>query len=122
LILADTSIWMDYLRGDQPRMQQFLSSGQIVMHPFVCAEIALGSLSDRKKIFELLDSLWEVNVARLEEVRSMIEVHALYSRGLGLTDVHLLASCVLTTGTMLWTRDNALDKAAQVLRINAGFA
>jgi hypothetical protein len=42
----------------------------------------------------------------------MIEAHGLYSRGIGLTDAHLIASCLLTPGTQLWTRAAALEKVA----------
>jgi len=49
----------------------------------------------------------------------MIEVHSLYSRGIGLTDAHLLASCLITPGTQLWTRDTGLRKVAQALGVNA---
>jgi predicted nucleic acid-binding protein len=119
VILADTSIWIDHLRGRKTEMQKLLSVGQIVMHPFIVAEIALGSLKHRHKTFALMESLWQVRLAELSEVRKMIEGHRLYSKGLGLTDAHLIASCLLTPGTQLWTRDSALDKAAKSLGIQA---
>jgi predicted nucleic acid-binding protein len=119
VILADTSIWIDHLRGCKTDMPSFLSAGQIVMHPLVVAEIALGSLKHRKKTLTLLESLWQVKMAELDEVRRMIEAHHLYSKGLGVTDAHLAASCLLTSGIKLWTRDAALDRAAQSLGIRA---
>jgi len=51
----------------------------------------------------------------------MIEAHALYSKGIGLTDAHLIASCLLTPGTQLWTRDAALGKVASALGILISF-
>lgn len=99
MILADRSIWIDHLRGRKTEMQRLLSAGQIVMHPFIVGEIALGSLKHRRKTFALMESLWQVRVAELGEVRQMIEAHRLYSKGLGLTDAHLIASCLLTPGT-----------------------
>jgi predicted nucleic acid-binding protein len=119
VILADTSIWIDHLRGSKSEMQKLLGAGQIVMHPFVVGEIALGSLKHREKTFALMESLWQVKVAQLDEVRHMIEAHSLYSKGLGLTDAHLIASCLLTPGTQLWTRDTALDRSAKSLGIDA---
>lgn len=89
------------------------------MHPFVIAEIALGSLKNRQKTFAMMESLWQVNVARLEEVRHMIEAHTLYSRGIGLTDAHLIASCLITPGVQLWTRDVGLVSVAASLGISA---
>jgi predicted nucleic acid-binding protein len=119
VILADTSVWVEYLRSGNPRMQIRLASGQILMHPFIVAELALGSLPNRSKMLVKLDAFLEVKVAQLSEVRQMIEAHSLYSKGIGLTDAHLLASCLLTPGTRLWTRDNALANAARALGIHA---
>jgi predicted nucleic acid-binding protein len=117
VILADTSVWIDFLRKATPEMQKLLADGQILMHPFIVAEISLGSMRNRKRVLDELESLLEVGVAQLAEVRQMIEVHALYSIGIGLTDAHLLASCMLTSGTTLWTRDAAMKRAAKVLGI-----
>ena len=94
-----------------------LRGGQIVMHPFIVAEIALGSLKDRRKKLADLEALLGVKVAQLTEVRHMIEAHALYSKGIGLTDAHLIASCFLTPGTQLWTRDADMEKVARSLGI-----
>lgn len=117
MILADTSIWVDYLRGKSPEMGQRLLAGEIAMHPFIVAEIALGSLRDRRSELNDLESLLEVTVAQLSEVRHMIEARALYAKGIGLTDAHLIASCLMTPGTQLWTRDGALEQVARGLGI-----
>jgi hypothetical protein len=119
MILADTSIWVDHLRSGNAEMARLLGAGQIVMHPFIVAEIALGSLHNRRKRLAEMEALLEVRVAQLNEVRHMIEAHTLYSKGIGLTDAHLIASCLLTPGIQLWTRDGALFKVAQTLGIQA---
>jgi hypothetical protein len=119
VILADTGIWIDYFRGRNAKMRKLLEDGEIAMHPFVLAEIALGPLHDRHKTLAGMGALWEVKVARLSEVRRMIEYHALYSRGIGLIDAHLVASCLITSGTELWTPDISLRNVAQSLRIHA---
>lgn len=100
-------------------MMRLLQSGKIAMHPFVVAELALGSLHNRRRKLAELDALREVNVAELDEVRRLIESHSLYSKGLGLTDAHLIASCLMTVGVQLWTRDKPLATAAQSLGIHA---
>ncbi|MGA2351005.1 MAG: type II toxin-antitoxin system VapC family toxin [Terracidiphilus sp.] len=117
MILADTSIWVDYLRSGDREMENFLSRGQIAMHPFIIAEIALGSLHNRRARLDEMEALLEVRVAQLGEVRHMIEAHALYSKGIGLIDAHLIASCLLTPGTQLWTRDAAMKKVGATLGI-----
>lgn len=122
MILADTSVWIDHLRRSDPQMVRLLQSGKIVMHPFVVAEVALGSLHNRRRKLAELDVLREVNVAELDEVRHLIESHSLYSKGLGLTDVHLLAACMMTVGTQLWTRDKPLAAVARSFDIHSGLA
>ena len=112
MILADTSVWIGHLRASDPLMESLLIRGKIAMHPFVVAEIALGSLKNRRQKLGAMDSLRKVKVAQMGEVRRMIEAHALYSKGIGLVDAHLIASCLLTPETQLWTRDAAMMKVA----------
>jgi predicted nucleic acid-binding protein len=121
MILADTSIWVDHLRNRNPEMEKLLNRGQIVMHPYIVAELSLGSLHNRRKRLSEMEALLEVRVAQLNEVRQMIEAHGLYSKGIGLIDAHLIASCLLTPGTKLWTLDRSLEKVASDLEIRADF-
>ena len=69
---------------------------------------------------ELRELQTQVRVAQLGEVRRMIETHALYSRGIGLTDAHLLASVLITPGTQLWTLDKRLIGVARDLGVDSG--
>jgi predicted nucleic acid-binding protein len=117
VILADTSVWIDHYRSLLPEMQRLLEHQKIFMHPFVAAELALGPLRDRSRNLLYLNLLPLAKVAQLSEVRQMIEAHALYSKGIGLTDAHLIASCLLTPGTRLWTRDKRLRSVAESLGI-----
>jgi predicted nucleic acid-binding protein len=122
LILADTSIWIDHLRSGNKEMRKHLDQGQIVIHPFIVAELALGSLQKRPPTLALLDHLPQVRVAHMREVRLMIEARRLYSLGIGLTDAHLIASVFINPSTLLWTKDKPLRKAAEALGIHASLA
>ena len=101
-------------------MQGLLDGGQILMHPFVVAELALGSFRDRAGTLATLDALLKVRVAQLSDVRQMIEVRQLYAKGIGLIDAHLIASSLITPRTKLWTRDSSLRGVARALGIDAG--
>ena len=118
MILVDTSVWVDHLRRTDAGLVALLERSAVVMHPFVVGEIACGTLRDRKLVLELLQDLPAAVVATDDEVMQFIERHALYSKGIGYVDVHLLASVALTGGTRLWTRDQRLRRAAAAL----GFA
>jgi len=122
LILADTSIWIDHLRSENEEMRKRLDQGQIVIHPFIIAELALGSLRKRARTLALLDLLPQVRMPQLAEVRLMIEARRLYGLGIGLTDAHLIASVLVNSPTLLWTRDKPLRKVAEALGIHAGLA
>lgn len=119
MILADTSIWIDHLRLGDKEMRKHLNQGQVVIHPFIIAELALGSLKDRARTLGLLDLLPQVRVAQMNEIRATIEARRLYKLGVGLTDAHLIASVFLNPSTLLWTRDKQLRKVAVTLGIHA---
>ena len=119
MILADTSIWIDHLRSGNKEMRRHLDQGQIVIHPFIVAELALASLRDRTKTLALLDLLPQVRVARLSELRLVIEARRLYNLGIGLTDAHLIASVFIDSPTLLWTKDKRLRRVAEKLGIHS---
>lgn len=113
MILADTSIWIDHLRGGDAVMTEQLERGSIAMHPFVLGEIALGSLKSRAELLQLLEALPGTLVASDAEVMHMVDERALFGRGLGWVDVHLLAATLLTPGLRLWTRGRRLHAVAE---------
>jgi predicted nucleic acid-binding protein len=103
-------------------MSKHLNQGQIVIHPFIIAELALVSLKERTETLALLDLLPQVRVAQLTELRLMIEAGRLHSRGIGLTDAHLIASVFINSSTLLWTKDKRLRRVAEGLGIHASFS
>ena len=119
MILADTTIWIDHFRSENKEMRRQLDARNIAIHPFIVAELALGSLRDRLRTLASLDFLPRVRVAQISEVREMIEIRSLYSRGIGLTDAHLIASCLIDPPTQLWTTDKRLSNAAESLAVGA---
>ena len=119
MILADTSVWIDHLRSGVREMRELLDRGQIAIHPLITAELALGSLRDRAKTLELLDLLPQLRVARLSELRVLIEARRLYGLGIGIADAHLIASVLLNPTDVLWTRDKWLRKVCESLGIRA---
>ena len=119
MILADTSIWVDHFRKENKQLRTYLERGQIAMHPFVIAELALGSLRERTKTLALLDLLPQIEVAQISEVRHLIETRRLYTLGIGLVDAHLIASVFIKPATVIWTTDKPLRKAAEALGVHA---
>jgi predicted nucleic acid-binding protein len=81
--------------------------------------LACGFLPDRKNTLHYLDSLNQILLVRLADVRLTIEARGLASNGIGLTDAHLIASCLAVPGTHIWTIDGALGRVAGLLGIRA---
>jgi len=50
MILVDTPIWIDHLRQRDERLTRLLNQGQVLSHPFVIGELALGNLQNRAAI------------------------------------------------------------------------
>ena len=116
MILVDTSVWVDHFRrGDQP-LADLLSSGQVLMHPFVRGELALGNLKPRSEILQLLSDLPQATVAEENELLHIVEHRKLMGLGIGLIDAHLLASALLEA-CRLFTRDQRLHSLAGKLKV-----
>jgi predicted nucleic acid-binding protein len=116
LILVDTSIWVDHIRGPDVELMHLLDQELVLGHPFVIGELAIGTLPDRAVWLRDLGRLPSALVARHHEVMSMIEDVKLFGRGIGYVDVHLLASTRLSN-CLIWTRDRRLADTASEMGI-----
>jgi predicted nucleic acid-binding protein len=112
VILVDTSIWVDHLRSGDDDLVARLDSGDVLTHPFVIGELALGNLGQAELIVEALQELPRAALAADQEVLEFIRRAELAGQGIGYVDAHLLASVRLTPGASLWTRDKRLLTAA----------
>jgi predicted nucleic acid-binding protein len=121
MILADTSIWIEMFRKGRfkAEMGNLITNDQLCIHPFVVAELACGTLPDRQKTLAYPDQLAALPIVRLADVRFMIETRALWSKRIGLTDAQLIASCLATPGTQIWTIDGPLGRVTESLGIRA---
>ena len=111
MILVDTSVWVDHLRNGNDTLADLLLKDEVACHPMVIGELACGNLKRRKEILALLHALPSTKRVSDEEILFFIEQHRLSGRGLGLVDIHLLASCAISHAT-LWTLDSQLQQAA----------
>ena len=117
MILVDTSVWIDHLRASDERMTQLLLAGQVLAHPFVIGELALGNLRNRDRVLGALQDMPQAAVATEPEVLRFIGEKALFGLGIGYVDSHLLAAVLLKPGSWLWTRDKRLLAAGAQLGI-----
>jgi predicted nucleic acid-binding protein len=114
-VLVDTSVWIDHLHRTDPELVALLRETLVVIHPAVLGELACGAIPNRQEFLALWSSLPRVASVSFEDAMTLLENRMLWGRGLGWTDIHLLAS-TLVCRTMLWTRDRLLrHTAAQLL-------
>ncbi len=119
MILPDSTIWVDHFRTGLDAVGRLASQADILMHPFVLTEIALGSLPNRQLTLRFLRRLMPAIVVRQEEVDTLIEEAQLHSTGIGFVDAHLLASARMMN-YRLWSRDGRLHQNA--MRLGIGYA
>ena len=112
MILVDTSVWIDHFRAKNELLAKYLDIGQVLTHPFVIGELAVGNFRNRDRALILLGGLAKTRVATDLEVLRFIERHELFGRGIGYIDVHLLAAARLTAGATFWTLDARLRTMA----------
>jgi predicted nucleic acid-binding protein len=116
MILVDTSLWVEHLRYGHGELSTSLLKAEVVCHRFVIGELACGFLRNRKEVISLLRSLPSAVEADHDEVMDFLEKNHLMGKGLGLIDIHLMASAALN-GMLLWTLDHRLRRESSRLGI-----
>jgi len=119
MILVDTSVWVDHLRSPERALVELLNNDQVATHPFVRLELALGSIANREQVLSELAKLVQPQVARNDDLFLLVESLKLERRGIGVTDLHLLASALLDRSISIWTRDRRLGEIADELGLRA---
>ncbi|HXR96618.1 MAG TPA: hypothetical protein VN709_02135 [Terriglobales bacterium] len=117
MILVETSVWIEHLRSADLVLTGLLTTNQVVMHPFVLGELALGQISPRDQLLQDWANLPKLVPATDDEVLELIARQSLFARGIGYIDVHLLAALRLAPGVQLWSYDKRLNLVAGELGV-----
>jgi predicted nucleic acid-binding protein len=112
VILADTSVWIGHLRGDEARLAPLLAAGMVLMHPAVLGEVALGNLRARAAVLGAMARLPRAVASTDAEALALVDSRALHGLGIGWVGVHLLAATLLTPEARLWSADRRLAALA----------
>jgi predicted nucleic acid-binding protein len=119
VILVDTSVWSEHFKRADARLNALLSAGLVLGHELVLGELACGTPpAPRGRLLASFADLPQARISTVAEAMALLEREQLYGRGLGLIDVLLLASALITPGTSLLTLDKRLDAAAGVLGVS----
>ena len=118
MILVDTSVWIEHLRLRSSHLDSLLVSRDVLQHPFVTGELAVGNLHEREALLQEFADLPRAPMVDHDGVLRLLRAERLHGKGLGWIDVHLLASA-LAARSRLWTVDRSLRRAAIRLGIAA---
>jgi predicted nucleic acid-binding protein len=121
MTLADTSVWIELFRRGRfkAELASLVARDQLCTHLFIVAELACGSLPNRRRTLADLDALFALPTISTADVRLMIEGRKLFSKGIGFIDAQLIGSCLATPGAQIWTLDGPLRRVAESLGIHA---
>jgi predicted nucleic acid-binding protein len=114
-----TSVWINHLRAADERMTGLLGAREVLGHPFVVGELALGHLRRREEALKELQDLPQAAVAENDDVLDLINRVRLFGSGIGYVDAHLLAAVRLTPEARLWTAERRLRRVAAELGLAA---
>lgn len=114
MIAVDTSIWVDHFRSRSDALTALLIGGHVLQHPFVTAELAMGSLRDWQDTVDDLNALPRLAVVGDEDFYGFIAQNRLAGSGVGFVDVHLMAAAQ-SAGARIWTRDARMASHAAAL-------
>lgn len=127
VILADTSVWIEFLRGQEPvysAFLDFLRLGRILSVPWIFAELLQGAIDEHESAF-ILDFWKEIrkpDALILEKIwldaGRFSRKAKLQTKGVGLIDAAIIQAASSLDGAV-WTLDKKLYKTIPpALRFN----
>ncbi len=117
MILADTSIWISYLKNTDTDLNgvfdAYLKKNDMFTVSAVFGELLQGAKNRRDR--EMIQGFWE-NVPKVNEEMLFIKAglnsnkYKLLTQGVGLVDSYILAACI-KNNLVLWTLDKKFQRA-----------
>lgn len=120
MIIADTSVWIEFLRGNEDISIMFgpyLRKGHIYTTSAIFGELFQGAKNTRERA--ILNEFWEY-LPKVDETDLFItggklsNTYKLYARGVGLIDCTILCAS-LDNELALWTLDKKLLEAVELI-------
>lgn len=116
--IVDTSMWLEYFKGNADPLDHLLSENKVLIHSIVIGELSCGNFKNRNKTLGDLKLLPKAKEADFDEAIELIENSRLYGKGLGFSDIQLLASALISDSRLL-SFDKAINRAAKELGIDS---
>lgn len=121
MILADTSIWIDFFRGREPaaeHLDRALQEPGVVVCGPVAAELLAGTPAQaREALWLAIGSLPIVELTYADWTAAGQHAYTLRTRGVSVPLLDIMIGIAATrAGARLWTRDRDFDQLTPVVR------
>lgn len=120
MILADTSVWIEFLKRKEPvfsQLRDYIERREVVALECIFGELMQGARNTNER--EVIQSYWEA-LPKIAEEGLWIEAGRfsgeknLVSRGVGLIDAFILTAAQ-RSGSRVWTLDKKLQRALRLV-------
>lgn len=120
MILADTPVWIDYLRGTPSaaadELDERLAAHDVLMCGPVAVELLTGlDAAERLRMWEILSSMAWADIARSDWFVAGDLRAALRERGVQVSLPDVLIAAAAVNRATLWTRDRSFELIAELL-------
>ena len=120
MILADTSVWIDYLRGAPTvaaaALDERLAEREVLMCGPVATELLTGvQASERMRLWEVLSALTWADLERADWFVAGDVRAELRARGVQVSLPDVLIAAAAASRATLWTRDRHFEAIAELL-------
>ena len=122
MIIIDTSVWVNFLKGDEglkPLFKNILEKNHVIALSAVFGELLQGLRNERERT--IIQGFW-YNLPKVNEKDLFIKAglmsnrHGLHSKGVGLIDCYILAAA-LDNNAEIWSLDKKLNRAIELVKL-----
>ena len=115
MILVDTSVWIEFLKGQKPvldSLSQLLEQQEVLGAEWIFGELLQGALSEKE--IKVIKAYWD-NIQHIDPHNIWIAAGelsqklGLFSKGVGLIDAAIIAAA-RKHKARIWTLDKKLNK------------
>ena len=119
MVLVDTSVWIRFLAKRAPyadELSRLLSEEEVVGHELVYGELLVGDTGGRRTLLDAYARIDQTQRIPHKELVEFVSDRKLNGRGVGWSDIHLLASAIV--GRLgLWTANGPFSALAAELGV-----
>ena len=119
MVLFDTSVWIRFLANRAPyavELDRLLTREEVAGHEFVYGELLVGDRGGSRQLLAGYEQMHRAPAVPHHDLVGFVRDRNLSGRGLGWSDLHLLASAIVGR-FRLWTADSRLAAAAEELGV-----